>query len=73
MKQITDRNFELLLDGIRVLREAEMIVMPMTPSALMVDIGARAGGVGHERAKVIFDAMVSAYFMEMGNDGDQGV
>ena len=59
---------EMALDGLSLLKELNKTVVPLNPTLHMIKIGAAAGGVEEETAKIIYETMVAASVFSFSED-----
>lgn len=55
--------FEQALQSLEILREVNMVVVPIAPTKAMIDIGASVGGVDLQVAQIVYEAMVNFHVL----------
>ena len=59
---------EMALGGLSLLKELDKAIVPLNPSPYMIKIGAAAGGVEKETAKIIYETMVAVSVFAFSED-----
>jgi len=61
-------HLERVLDNLSILKEVDMIIVPLKPTDYMIKVGADIGGLDNATARNIYEAMVSISIFDPSKD-----